>query len=128
MPVANSSSREGYVEIMKNEDESRCPDECFRPVGLEWSSGGEQMFMAADASGEIYVVYRSDGSSVNDFTVSATPTTNGTDGEGSDMPSQSGGASATPSGENAAGSLGGSLAGAQWWVGAAVAVVVAYFS
>lgn len=121
MPTASSNSRDGYMEIMANEDESRCPDECFRPVGLEWSSGGEQLFMASDATGEIYVVYREDGSPVNDFTVAATETQNG-DEDGS--PTESGSASATPSDESSAVSF----ANGQWWLAAIVAVVVAFFS
>lgn len=74
MPVQPADSMEPYIEIMSNEDESRCPDECFRPVGLEWSAENNQLLMAADASGEIYIVYQIDGTPVDDFTVAARQT------------------------------------------------------
>lgn len=119
LPTASSDSRDGYVEIMSNEDESRCPDECFRPVGLEWSENRDQLFMAADASGEIYVVYREDGMSVNEVRVAAT----GTNGTGGANETSEGGASPTASGESGAQSLG----GAQWWAVAIVGLVGACF-
>ena len=94
MPVQPADSMEPYMEIMSNEDESRCPDDCFRPVGLEWSAENNQLFMAADASGEIYVVYQTDGTSVDDFTVAATRTSGG--GSGSETGSGGSSESSAP--------------------------------
>lgn len=108
MPVQPADSMEPYIEIMSNEDESRCPDECFRPVGLEWSAENDQLFMAADASGEIYIVYQIDGTPVDDFTVAARQT----EGRGSGTETDSGGSSessATP--DSAASVIGLSSAG-----------------
>ncbi|CZT15713.1 related to L-sorbosone dehydrogenase [Ramularia collo-cygni] len=135
MPTADPNSRDGYLEIMANEDESKCPDECFRPVGLEWSAGGEQLFMASDATGEIYIVYRDDGMPVDDFTVPGSETEDGNDEQiepASPTPSeteegddeQSGPASPTPSDESSAVTF----ANGQWWVAAAAAVTIAFFS
>ena len=116
LPTASPDSMDGYVEIMANEDESQCPDNCFRPVGLEWSEGGEQLFMAADASGEIYVVYREDGASVDAFRVEATQTSS------NETSTNGGSASATPSGESGAQSL----IGGQWWAAAIVCLGIVY--
>jgi hypothetical protein len=44
----------------RNPDNSACPDGCFRPVGLAWDSNG-RLFMSSDATGEIYMIIRSDG-------------------------------------------------------------------
>ena len=59
-PVAPASSNTSTTDIFANADNSKCPDNCFRPVGLAFDSQG-RMFVSSDASGEIYVVVR-DGS------------------------------------------------------------------
>lgn len=124
LPSAPPNSTEGYTDIMSNEDESGCPDDCFRPVGLEWNADGTQLFMTADASGEIYLVYREDGSPVNDFTVAATETGNGNGTSGSGgSGSGSGGSSSTPEAENAASNLVGSRLFAAAMVGLVGAMI-----
>lgn len=45
---------------MGNADLARCPDGCFRPVGLAWDGKG-RLWMSSDSTGEVYVVTRSDG-------------------------------------------------------------------
>ena len=45
---------------MTNPDLSKCPDACFRPVGLAWDSEG-RLWVTSDSTGEIYVLRRADG-------------------------------------------------------------------
>ncbi|KAF2638020.1 soluble quino protein glucose dehydrogenase [Massarina eburnea CBS 473.64] len=71
-PIAPSTSNTSYIDIVSNPDLSKCPDACFRPVGLAWDSQG-RLYFSSDATGEIYVVTRQDGQS----TSSANATTNG---------------------------------------------------
>ncbi|OCL01287.1 Auxilliary activities family 12 protein [Glonium stellatum] len=63
-PVEPANSSTAAIDIVSNPDLSKCPDGCFRPVGLVWDSKG-RLFMSSDATGEIYVVVRPDGSSAN---------------------------------------------------------------
>ena len=56
-PVAPANSNTSYTDIFANADNSACPGNCFRPVGLAFDSQG-RMFVSSDASGEIYVVVR----------------------------------------------------------------------
>jgi hypothetical protein len=64
-PVANASSNASAIDVVSNADLSKCPDKCFRPVGLAWDSEG-RLFMSSDSTGEIWVVTREDGGSVED--------------------------------------------------------------
>ena len=54
-PVAPANSNTSYVDIFANANNTVCPENCFRPVGLAFDSQG-RMFVSSDASGEIYVV------------------------------------------------------------------------
>ncbi|KAF2453974.1 hypothetical protein BDY21DRAFT_292223 [Lineolata rhizophorae] len=58
-PLADPTSTEAAIPIMSNPDLSACPDGCFRPVGLAFDARG-RLFMSSDATGEIYVVVRTD--------------------------------------------------------------------
>ncbi|KAF2448014.1 soluble quino protein glucose dehydrogenase [Karstenula rhodostoma CBS 690.94] len=69
-PVANATSNSSTIDIFSNSDLSKCPDECVRPVGLAWDSEG-RLFMSSDATGEIWVVTREDGSSAEDASPSS---------------------------------------------------------
>jgi hypothetical protein len=40
---------------------------CFRPTGIAFDSKG-RLFMASDSTGEIYVITRTDGRSVDSLT------------------------------------------------------------
>jgi hypothetical protein len=55
MPTAPSNSRDAELPLMWNADQSKCPGGCFRPAGL-LVEGSERLFMASDATGEIYVL------------------------------------------------------------------------
>jgi len=80
---------------MWNEDNSRCPDGCFRPVGLV-SDGKRRVWMSSDSTGEIWVLERA-----------AEGTTTGT-----------GTATGTSAGASATGKSGGVRLGMEggWWV------------
>ncbi|KAF2199037.1 soluble quino protein glucose dehydrogenase [Delitschia confertaspora ATCC 74209] len=60
-PTEPANSSQAAIDIMSNSDISKCPNSCFRPVGLAWDSKG-RLFMSSDATGEIYLISKSDGS------------------------------------------------------------------
>ncbi|KAF2842549.1 soluble quino protein glucose dehydrogenase [Patellaria atrata CBS 101060] len=84
-PVEDSDSTSAAISIMANQGTSRCPDDCFRPVGLAFDSRG-RLFMSSDRTGEIYAIIKDEDSQ-------GTPTT-------SETPSgtETGGAAATTTG------------------------------
>jgi glucose/arabinose dehydrogenase len=59
-PVDGRNSTTAATDIVSNADESVCPDNCFRPVGLAWDNSG-RLFMSSDSTGEIYVITRDRG-------------------------------------------------------------------
>ena len=71
-PTEPANSTTAATVIVSNQDNSNCPDSCFRPVGLAWDSKG-RLFMSSDSTGEIYVITTSEGLALNN----ATPTTAG---------------------------------------------------
>jgi hypothetical protein len=71
-PVAASDSTTAAVDIMANADNSKCPDECFRPVGLALDSKN-RVFMSSDSTGEIYVLVKT-GPSATTTSGGANPT------------------------------------------------------
>jgi hypothetical protein len=54
-PVAPANSTNSLTDIFANADDSVCPTNCFRPVGIAFDGKG-RMFISSDATGEIYVV------------------------------------------------------------------------
>ena len=56
-PVAKADNATSYIDIFANADNSVCPQNCFRPVGIAIDGQG-RMFMSSDASGELYVITR----------------------------------------------------------------------
>ena len=54
-PVAPAHSTNALIDIFANADDSVCPTNCFRPVGIAFDGQG-RMFISSDATGEIYVV------------------------------------------------------------------------
>jgi hypothetical protein len=50
----------------------RAPDQsqqkCFRPVGVAFDTKG-RLYMSSDSTGEVYVIERENGESVNDVSV-----------------------------------------------------------
>ncbi|WPG99692.1 Hypothetical protein R9X50_00251100 [Acrodontium crateriforme] len=79
-PVEPSDSQTAAIDILANEDNSKCPDHCFRPVCLAFDSKG-RLFMSSDATGEIYAILRADGmptSGVGSNATGTIPASNGT--------------------------------------------------
>lgn len=54
-PVEPSDSTNSLVDVMWNQDLSKCPDSCFRPVGLA-VDGEERIWMTDDDKGDIWVL------------------------------------------------------------------------
>ncbi|KAK1779667.1 hypothetical protein QBC45DRAFT_392140 [Copromyces sp. CBS 386.78] len=54
-PVEASDSTNSLVDVMWNRDVSKCPDQCFRPVGLT-VDGEERIWMTDDDKGDIWVL------------------------------------------------------------------------
>jgi len=76
-PAAASTSTNSTITILANPDLTQCPDSCIRPVGLAWDAKG-RLFMSSDATGEIFVIARNDGGSVDQATqTSGLPTSTG---------------------------------------------------
>ena len=69
-----ASSTTAAIPILSIADTSACkswfpgPACSFRPTGLAFDSHGN-LFMASEASGEIYVIGREDGASVDSVTL-----------------------------------------------------------
>ncbi|KAI7662954.1 soluble quino protein glucose dehydrogenase [Hortaea werneckii] len=110
-PVANSTSKTAARDVVWNEDNSACPGQCFRPVGLAWDAEG-RLFMSSDATGEIYAITRTDGNSTGSVGGggNGTATVPDSDGEGSSASGSSsgGGGSGSSQGSSDGSSGGGS--------------------
>ena len=70
-PIEPSTSNTALIDIVTNPDNSKCPSQCFRPVGFAWDTQG-RLFFSSDATGEIYVVTKAGatgaGAGVDDTT------------------------------------------------------------
>jgi hypothetical protein len=119
-PTAPSNSTTAALDVVSNPDLTQCPDGCFRPAGLAWDSQG-RLFFSSDATGEIYVITREDGSGVNSVSQlgSQTNGTNGSAGTGTGTS-----AAQSPTGSSSA-AVRQSLSGASFWVVGAVVAAVA---
>ncbi|KAL8938573.1 MAG: hypothetical protein Q9211_003140 [Gyalolechia sp. 1 TL-2023] len=76
-PVAAPDNKTAAVDILTNADISKCPQNCFRPVGIAFDQQG-RLFMSSDATGEIYVVMKdqsSQGNTVASTSSAPSPTT-----------------------------------------------------
>lgn len=61
-PVAPSTSKTALTDIFSNADNSVCPGNCFRPVGMAFDGQG-RLFVSSDATGEIYMITREQAAS-----------------------------------------------------------------
>ncbi|KAF9057253.1 hypothetical protein BJ165DRAFT_1333787, partial [Panaeolus papilionaceus] len=64
-----ASSPSAFTDLLRNRDESQCTSVlilwssgCFRPVGLVWSTNGENLYISSDTSGEVFLMKRGSGS------------------------------------------------------------------
>ncbi|PPQ71370.1 hypothetical protein CVT24_011756 [Panaeolus cyanescens] len=53
-----SQARTAILDILRNRDETQCQSGCFRPVGLVWSASGQNLYVASDTSGEVFLLKR----------------------------------------------------------------------
>ncbi|KAI4204062.1 MAG: hypothetical protein LQ350_001455 [Teloschistes chrysophthalmus] len=60
-PVAAPANKTSTSDVLTNTDNAKCPQNCFRPVGIAFDGQG-RLFMSSDATGEIYVVVKDQGS------------------------------------------------------------------
>lgn len=81
-PEADKDSTSAAKDILTNKDLSRCPSDCFRPVGMAWDRDN-RLYFSSDSTGEIFVL-RKDGASNNDNGDGNGSSDNG-DGNGSDQ-------------------------------------------
>jgi hypothetical protein len=67
---------------MSNQDVTKCPDTCFRPVGLAFDSKG-RLFMTSDSTGEIYIITATNGAGVDSMAVTVNGASSNSAGSGS---------------------------------------------
>lgn len=114
-PTSPNTSMTAAVDILSNADITRCPDNCFRPVGLAWDRKG-RLFMSSDQTGEIYMITRADGQATSSAGSNAT---------GTIPPQQSGGSGGSGTGTGSGGSPSASETGGAGFASmSALAVVV----
>ncbi|KAF8867310.1 glucose sorbosone dehydrogenase [Acephala macrosclerotiorum] len=71
-PLAPQSSTNSTTDIFANADNSACPNNCFRPVGLA-IDGKERLWVSSDATGELYVLARTGVATATATASGATP-------------------------------------------------------
>ncbi|CCC06624.1 hypothetical protein SMACR_00649 [Sordaria macrospora] len=55
-PVEASDSTNSLVDVMWNRDVTKCPDQCFRPVGLAVDDREGRIWMTDDDKGDVWVL------------------------------------------------------------------------
>ena len=87
-PVAASNNSTAATDIFSNSDNSKCPQDCFRPVGIALDSQG-RLFVSSDATGEIYVVQKNQAlPSASGTSTSSSPSTTNSSKSGAGKPTQ----------------------------------------
>lgn len=76
-PVQPSNSTIAAVDIVSNQNNADCPNNCLRPVAMAFDTRG-RIFMSSDASGEIYLVSRNAASNGTNGTAPNATRTGGT--------------------------------------------------
>lgn len=76
-PVEKADSTTATTDIFANADNSKCPDDCFRPVGLAFDSK-DRLFVSSDATHEIYVLVRTSVTSAAPSSSSGSPSSTST--------------------------------------------------
>ncbi|KAH8808606.1 hypothetical protein F5884DRAFT_377928 [Xylogone sp. PMI_703] len=72
-PVAAASSTNVSTPVFSNADNTKCPGQCFRPVGLAFDAQ-DRLFVSSDTTGEVYMLVHTGNS-----TRSTVTTTSGKD-------------------------------------------------
>ncbi|KIW26523.1 uncharacterized protein PV07_09610 [Cladophialophora immunda] len=76
-PVDDLQSTTAARDIFANADNSRCPNDCFRPVGMAIDARG-RIFVSSDASGEIYLISKVSGGNATSSSTSGSPSSTST--------------------------------------------------
>jgi hypothetical protein len=63
--VQPPESQKAAISVLENKDMSVCPGRCIRPTGVTFGPGG-RLYVASERSGEIFVIGRKDGKSVDE--------------------------------------------------------------
>ena len=79
--MAPANSNTSYTDVVANANNTACPGNCFRPVGIAFDSQG-RMFFSSDASGEIYVVMKEETSNGTTGSIGGKPTKSGAQRQG----------------------------------------------
>lgn len=59
-PAASRNSKDVAQPVLSNGDMSKCPNGCFRPVGLAGGTN-DRLFFSSDKTGEIFVLSHNGG-------------------------------------------------------------------
>lgn len=70
-PVAAPNNDTATIDILTNADNSVCPNQCLRPVGIAFDNQG-RLFLSSDSTGEIYVVVKDQAVSTDTTTTTTT--------------------------------------------------------
>lgn len=69
-PVAPATSKTAITDIFTNANNSVCPGNCFRPVGMAFDGQG-RLFVSSDSTGEIYMITKEQAASTASASSSA---------------------------------------------------------
>ncbi|KAF9763654.1 hypothetical protein IL306_003025 [Fusarium sp. DS 682] len=83
-PASSSRSTNATTPIIYNKDLSKCPDDCFRPVGLAWDTKG-RLWFSSDKTGEIFVLKQESGSNSSGGSGSESGAGNGDDNDSASL-------------------------------------------
>lgn len=78
-PTEPANSTKAETPIVWNADNSKCPDDCFRPVAMAIDSSG-RIFFSSDSTGEIYMITKTANSSSNQPSTGGSGSSNGSGG------------------------------------------------
>jgi hypothetical protein len=67
-PIHPPHSSTAAISVLENKSTALCPFTCIRPTGVVFGPGG-RLYVSSERTGEIFVIGRSDGSSVDETTL-----------------------------------------------------------
>lgn len=76
-PVDSLDSKDAARDVLTNQDNSKCPDDCFRPAAMALDLHG-RLYVSSDASGEIYLITRASGTKLPGPTPTSSSTSTST--------------------------------------------------
>ncbi|TFK28294.1 hypothetical protein FA15DRAFT_701183 [Coprinopsis marcescibilis] len=54
--VGLAATKASFTDLLTNRNENQCTGGCFRPVGLVFSADGNNLYVASDTSGEVFLL------------------------------------------------------------------------